>query len=147
MIKKIFKKSIFLTVFLLSSCGMSNNPICFSNNVKAQINDKVVNLETACTIDQIETGLMNRKFLGENSGMIFVFPKSIELSFWMKNTIIPLDIAYLSEDLVITQIEQMYPNNLEPVNSKQKSMYAIEVNQNWFNSNNIKVGDRVKFLD
>ena len=87
---------------------------------------------------------MNRNFLEKNNGMVFIFPAPMELSFWMKNTLIPLDIAFVDESHTILNIEQMKPLDENTTKSKGKALYAIEANLNWFQENNIKVGDKVK---
>lgn len=145
--RKLTTVLILSSTMLVMSCSMNSNPICDKEFIDVQINDKTLKLETACSIKKIEQGLMYRTSLEKNSGMIFVFPKEMFLSFWMKNTYIPLDIAYINKNLIITQIEQMQAQDLTPINSEEESMYAIEVTQNWFSKNNIKPGDKIKFLD
>lgn len=89
-------------------------------------------------------GLMNRKKLGKNSGMYFAFKSERYLNFWMKNVTIPLSIAYINKNGVITQILKMKPLDttiLYP--SKYPVKYALEVNQGWFKKNNIKTGSKV----
>lgn len=88
-----------------------------------------------------ELGLMNRKTMAQNQGMLFVFPSSSTLSFWMKNTYLPLDIAFLDEEGRIMQISEMIPLNTRPIKSKEPCKYALEVNKGWFKNNNISEGD------
>jgi len=90
-----------------------------------------------------ECGLMNRKSMGKNNGMLFKFPYSYRLSFWMKNTYIPLDIAYVDEKGKILQIEQMIPLNTRAVVSNNECRYALEVNKDWFKQNDIKIGNYI----
>ncbi|EMK04412.1 hypothetical protein LEP1GSC166_2518 [Leptospira kirschneri] len=96
-------------------------------------------------------GLMYRKSMGENEGMLFVFAKPEYLSFWMKNTQIPLSIAYFNSDRRITDIHDMKPNQTKELyHSSEKAMYALEVNQGWFTKRKIgkygvlKIPDRVR---
>ena len=89
------------------------------------------------------TGLMGRKRLGDNSGMLFVFPRSKKLSFWMANTYIPLDIAFVGNDGRIKQIEKMSPLCTRSIPSKDECRYALEVNEGWFSKNGIQVGAQV----
>ena len=93
-----------------------------------------------------QLGLMNREELPENQGMLFVFEVSQIMSFWMRNTFIPLDIAYISETGEIVDIQRMEPLD-ESVNyvSAKPALYALEVNAGWFEKNGIKVGSQVKF--
>lgn len=114
---------------------------------KIIINGKVLRVEIADTPKKREKGLMHRKKLSENEGMLFVFEESKILHFWMKNTSIPLSIAFINEDFEIIQIEDMYPYDLVNIHtSKAEAKYALEVNQGWFKQNNIKVGNKIKII-
>jgi len=86
---------------------------------------------------------MFRKSLGEDEGMIFVFDKESKVSFWMKNTEIPLSIAFIAADGTIRQIEDMEPRSLASVPSYRNVLYALEVNQGWYEENGVSPGDRV----
>jgi hypothetical protein len=100
-------------------------------------------IEIADTPIKREYGLMDRKTLASNHGMLFKFPQSNRLSFWMRNTYIPLDIAFINEDGKISQIEKMYPLSTRSIRSNSDCRYALEVNTGWFKNNNIKVGDKI----
>ncbi len=103
-------------------------------------------VEVAETQNEREKGLMFRYSLPADSGMLFVFDREQELSFWMKNTFIPLDIAYLSSNGVINEIYRMEPLDysiLYP--SKKPAKYALEVNAGWFKKNGIKPGMKLDF--
>lgn len=98
-------------------------------------------LEIAETIDEHQQGLMNRETLEENQGMVFVFPRTVpRSSFWMKNTSIPLDIAFVNESGTIVDIQQMEPFDKKHTTCTQPHRYVVEVNQNWFNKHGIKTG-------
>ena len=86
---------------------------------------------------------MFRERLSKDSGMLFIFNEISEKSFHMKNTSIPLDIAFINKDGIIESIKELEPNNLNPVYSDSDVLYALEVNRGWFTEKNIKVGDRV----
>lgn len=95
--------------------------------------DRVLKLEIANTPSTRATGLMYRTKLGEDEGMLFVFPKPDYLNFWMKNTLIPLSIGYFSEDMRLLESFDMKPNQTDEVyNGTKPAMYALEVNQGWF---------------
>jgi len=98
-------------------------------------------IEIADTPSKRETGLMKRKVLSENEGMLFKFPYPQGLRFWMKDTYIPLDIAFVDDDGTILQIEEMYPRSTRTVDSNYYCRMALEVNHGWFKKNSIKVGD------
>jgi uncharacterized protein len=86
-------------------------------------------------------GLMNRSALGENTGMLFIFPESRQRSFWMKETYLPLSIAYLESSGTIVNIEKMTPLDQTSIHSQGPAKYALEMNEGWFKVNNIHVGD------
>lgn len=88
-------------------------------------------------------GLMNIESLDPNQGMLFRWPESSPRSFWMKDTSIPLDIAFIASDGTITNIEQMVPYSLKSVLSTKPAACALEVNSGWFGKNGIKAGDTV----
>jgi uncharacterized protein len=88
-------------------------------------------------------GLMERTELGEREGMLFVFESSEPRSFWMKDTPLPLSIAYVDERWVIREIHAMEPGSLEPVPSRHPARYALEVNRGAFERLGIDVGDRL----
>ncbi len=83
----------------------------------------------------------------EDHGMLFIFDKSEKLSFWMKNTYIPLDIGYFDENKRLIEVHQMKPQSLEPVESSRKAKYALEMNKGWFEKRKIKNGMRFDYLE
>jgi hypothetical protein len=91
-------------------------------------------------------GMMYRDFLPENRGMLFVYDREDYLSFWMKNTPIPLSIAFINSDKVIVDIQDMEPFTLNPHISKKPALYALEVNRGWFKKRGIGIGDTVHFI-
>jgi uncharacterized membrane protein (UPF0127 family) len=108
-----------------------------------KIRDKTLMVEIADTPEKRQIGLMYRKNLGENEGMLFIFFEEDFHSFWMKNTLIPLSIAFIKEDGTIVQIEDMEPETETTHPSKFPAKYALEVNKGWFKENNITAGDKI----
>ena len=104
---------------------------------------KKIYVEIADTPLSREYGLMNRKKLSENQGMLFKFPYSAHLSFWMKETYIPLDIAFINDDGRVIQIEEGVPLSTRAISARQKCRYALEVNKGWFKDNGLGVGSVV----
>ena len=91
-------------------------------------------------------GLMFRRQMPQDEGMLFVFEYPQPLSFWMKNTYLPLDIAFVARDGSILNILRMKPLDEGPrYLSQGPALYAIEANAGWFQKNGIKPGDRVRF--
>ncbi len=115
-------------------------------------NGKKLEVEVAQSFSERYQGLMHRQSLQKNAGMLFVFDRPQKLSFWMKNTYIPLSIAYIDEDKTIKEIYEMKAQSLlertqhtEDYPSQCNCLYALEVNQGWFKENKIKVGDVLRF--
>jgi uncharacterized protein len=106
---------------------------------------KQLNAEIAKDYLSLQTGLMGRKHLSKDSSMLFDFGSSRPLAFWMKNTYIPLQIAFIDSKGKIGQIESMVPMSTRAVRSNDSYRYALEVNDGWFDENNIKVGATVAF--
>jgi len=100
-------------------------------------------VEQANTPLKREQGLMGRKKMGQNHGMLFDFHSPRRLSFWMRNTYIPLDIAFLDNEGVIEEIKEMTPMSTRPVTSHNRCRYALEVNRGWFRDNNITEGSSI----
>ncbi|WP_024654922.1 DUF192 domain-containing protein [Borrelia hispanica] len=90
-------------------------------------------------------GYMGTRHIDINNGMLFIFNKEKNLSFWMRDTSIPLEIAYINAAGIIKEIYSLIPFSEVSVNSKYKVKYALEVPEGTFSKFKIKVGDRVKF--
>ena len=105
------------------------------------IKDQKLTTEVAFDDASRQAGLMHRDQLREDAGMLFIFPDPHPLGFWMKNTRIPLSIAFLDDKGKILQIEDMKPHDESRTRSVEKVRYALEVNQGWFGRHEIKVGD------
>jgi hypothetical protein len=91
-------------------------------------------------------GLMFREKLGANDGMLFIFDEPAYQSMWMKNTLIPLSVAFLDGDGVILNILDMEPHTLTPNMSAGPARYAVETNRGWFAERKLKAGDRATGL-
>ncbi len=103
-------------------------------------------VETAQTDADRQRGLMFRERLPADQGMLFVFPLSQIQSFWMRNTFIPLDIAFISSEGVVVDIQHMKPVDESILyTSRAPALYALEVNAGWFAKHDIQVGAQVKF--
>ena len=114
--------------------------------VPLTINGNKLTAEVAKTTDQQMTGLMYRFSLKADHGMVFVFDRSEQRAFWMKNTYIPLSIAFVTADGRILNIEDMAPRDETSHLSAGPAMYAIEMRKGWFAERGIKAGDRVSGL-
>jgi len=105
-----------------------------------------LNAEISDTSSKRKKGLMLRESLSESDGMLFVFDEEEKLNFWMKNTLIPLDIAYIDKNGIINEIYHMKPLDVSiTYNSIKPAMFALEVNLGWFGRHKIKTGSKIEF--
>ncbi|MGI8589297.1 MAG: DUF192 domain-containing protein [Chloroflexia bacterium] len=100
-------------------------------------------IEVADTPAKQETGLMNRTAMAEDQGMLFVFAGETTVPFWMKDTLLPLSIAFIKSDGRIVDLQDMQPLDESMHNPAQPYTYALEVNQGYFRRHGIAVGDGV----
>ncbi len=110
------------------------------------INGNKIYAEVADTNAKKIQGLMYRKKMDENKGMIFLYKESQYMNFWMKNTYIPLSIAYIDENFKILEIYDMKPKDETSISSKNKVKYALEVNKGWYKKKGIKIGDSIRII-
>ncbi|RZA27431.1 MAG: DUF192 domain-containing protein [Proteobacteria bacterium] len=106
----------------------------------------VIQAEVAATGPQREKGLMFREKLGTNAGMVFVFGEPAQVCMWMKNTPLPLSVAFLDAQGKILNIEDMQPQTLDSHCAKGPAAYALEMNKGWFAQKNIKPGTAITGL-
>ena len=159
MIRTLYKIFLLSLVAVISAC--ENEPIkplspgstkaISSRKAKAQTKLETIkiylgatelNTEIADENHERRSGMMHRTKMDANEAMLFVFPYPHQTGFWMKNTIIPLSIAYIDQNSRILEIHNLEPGNTNTVDSRSdKIMYALEVNKGWFAKNGIKPGN------
>ena len=151
---------------LLFGCGEAPNgsktaqtPALFAQAMREGFNptrEEVISLEIGGATIEVECagaglgmnlGLMHRTSLGPDEGMWFEFPDEDFRGFWMKNTRIPLSIAYIDSKGRIGNIEHMVPYDESSVHSRYRAKYALEMNQGWFRKKGIKPGDSIRIGD
>jgi uncharacterized membrane protein (UPF0127 family) len=103
-----------------------------------------IHAEVAQSPEQRATGLMNRPSMAANDGMLFVFEEANPQCFWMKNTLLPLSIAFIADDGTVVNIADMKPQALESHCSAKPVRYALEMNQGWFAKRGIKAGSKLR---
>ena len=115
--------------------------------VPLAVNGHRLTAEIAATDESRTQGLMHRRILPENRGMLFVFRESGPQAMWMMNTYIPLSVAFLDERWVIINIADMQPHTRDTHASAKPAKYALEVNQGWFAKRGVKPGARIEGLE
>lgn len=113
-----------------------------SNLVDITIGDKKYKVEIADTPEKQEKGLMGRKSLPEDQGMLFIYDEPQDLSYWMKNTLISLDIIFIDDDMEVVSVKQGQPMSEEPI-TENDVQYVLEVNSN----SGIEEGDQLVIED
>ena len=103
----------------------------------------LINAEVAASYGTRMQGLMQREKMGANEGMLFVFPDRDKQCMWMKNTLLPLSVAFLDDNGVIINVEDMKPQTETSHCSAGLARFALEMNLGWFKSNNIKAGAKI----
>ena len=127
-----------------SGCSRNQGPQPQSlPKAEITIGEFSIAVEIANTPEQRAIGMMYRKKLGPDEGMLFIFERDENLSFYMKNTHVPLSIAFIRSDGIISNIATMEPRTLTPHHSRTPSRYALEMPQGWFTKHGFKAGTKV----
>ena len=105
-----------------------------------------ISVQLARTPQQRQTGLMHRRSMPQQEGMLFVFDQPGVQCFWMKNTLLPLTAAFVDDDGTIVNLADMQPQSETPHCSARPVRYVLEMNQGWFKHHGVKAGARLKWL-
>ncbi|MGQ9646076.1 MAG: DUF192 domain-containing protein [Thermodesulfobacteriota bacterium] len=135
------KRLVILLLFLGPSMAQSNSLL----KIPLYIHDKEIWVELAKTPAERAKGLMGRKELGPDEGMFFIFESEDYHAFWMKDTLLPLSIAFIDKSGRIVGIVDMKPLSLDSHSPPKPILYALEMKKGWFAANGIQVGDVVRF--
>jgi len=130
-----------LVLILLASLAHSQGLL----KIPVYLKNREVWVEVPKTPQERAQGLMGRRHLGENEGMLFIFETEDYHSFWMKNTLIPLSIAFIDREGKVVRIVDMEPLSLESHPPPRPILYALEMKKGWFSTNGIQVGDVLRF--
>jgi uncharacterized membrane protein (UPF0127 family) len=139
--RKIEGMTLALIFFFWTSAAQSQSLL----KIPLYLNDKEIWAEVAKTPQERAEGLMGRKHLGQEEGMLFIFETEDYHAFWMKDTLIPLSIAFIDKEGRIVRITDMKPLTLESHSPPAPILYALEMKKGWFSANGIKVGDILRF--
>jgi uncharacterized membrane protein (UPF0127 family) len=137
--------------FLAAAALATASLVAFADDVafktwQIKVGAHPLKVELAATDPQRSQGLMFREKLGKNDGMLFVFDAPGYHSMWMKNTLIPLSVAFVDDQGEILNILDMAPQTLDSHTAAGPARYAIETNKGWFAEKKIKAGDKVTGL-
>lgn len=102
-----------------------------------------IDAQVAATPEQRQVGLMHRKTMPANEGMLFVFEAAHKQCFWMRNTLLPLTIAFLDDEGRIVNMADMQPLSDQSHCSSEPVRYVLEMNQGWFKKRGLKAGDKL----
>jgi uncharacterized protein len=109
-----------------------------------EVGGKTLRVQVVVTLQEMQRGLMGRKDLGADEGMIFVYPLPQQMNFWMKDTPTALDIGFFTSAGTLGEVYQMYPYDETPVTSKEQDYtLALEMNKGWFAKNGLERGARI----
>ena len=136
-----------LTSTALLLCLALALPSAWAEKVTLRIGKQTVHAEIANTPQSRERGLMQRNQLCADCGMLFVFEKADRYNFWMKDTPLPLSIAFIAANGAIINIAEMLPDTTDVHSANGDALYALEMSSGWFARNGIKPGNRVRGIE
>jgi uncharacterized membrane protein (UPF0127 family) len=136
-------------MLVLASCSGKSEErpgsLPHSHRFTLEVDDKPIAVRIAIRDNEQKTGLMEIDSMPADEGMLFVSELPRQMSFWMRNTRIPLDIGYFNSEGTLLEIYPLYPHVEDPVKSRSIDVrYALEMNQGWFKANGVKVGARLE---
>ena len=136
----------FLAAALFIGLALDARPDVTFRTTHVHVASHPLTVEVAANEPQRTQGLMFRKKLGRDDGMLFIFEEPAYHGMWMKNTLIPLSVAFLDADGRILNILDMEPQTLDAHTAAGPAIYAIETNKGWFAGHRVKAGDKVSGL-
>lgn len=108
---------------------------------EVRVGAKIARIQIAVRENEMQRGLMERRDLGPDDGMLFVYERPQQMSFWMRNTPTPLDIGFFNSGGVLEEVYPLHPFDETPVRSRTSSLaMALEMNQGWYQANGVKRG-------
>jgi uncharacterized membrane protein (UPF0127 family) len=138
------KKFLVLAAALAACAAFAQEPQMNLPRVKLNAGMHVIDAQVASTPDQRMTGLMHRKEMPQHEGMLFVFEYPAQQCFWMKDTLLPLAVAFVADDGTIVNIDEMKPQTLDAHCSAKPVRYVLEMNKGWFAKKGIKPGAKLE---
>ena len=134
----VMRIALLLMTLLASTQALAQMP-----RIELSASFHRIDAEVAADQQNRMQGLMNRRSMAANQGMLFVFPQAARHCMWMRNTLIPLSVAFLDEDGQIINIEDMKPQTENNHCAASAARFALEMNASWFSTKGIAVGTRI----
>lgn len=135
--------AVFATALLATAAQAQPGPQQL-DAVRLNAGMMAIQAQVARTPQEREIGLMYRKAMGTNEGMLFAFEQPAQQCFWMKNTLLPLAVAFIADDGSVVNIDAMKPQTLDSHCSDKPVRYVLEMNEGWFTRHGIKPGSRIQ---
>ena len=132
---------LFLAFFLAAAPAFAQQPQLPVVQLNAGMH--LIRAEVAADYGSRMTGLMHRATMPSNAGMLFIFDEAQQQCMWMKNTLIPLSVAFIDDSGTIINVEDMAPQTEDSHCAKRPARYALEMNRGWFAARGIKPGTRL----
>ncbi len=133
--------------FINPSPAWSKDPAASVPTIALKAGNQTIRAEVAATDETRQKGLMFREKIAINSGMLFVFPDVAYHAMWMRNTPLPLAVAFMDESGKIISIHEMLPYTETTHQAAGPARFALEMNSEWFSRNQVKAGDTIKGIE
>lgn len=143
MTRSSLRAAFFAPVLAAAALATAAEPTAPLPRLQLDAGAHSFDVEVAATPEQRERGLMERTHLADDAGMLFVFEQKARHCFWMKNTPLPLSIAFIADDGTLVEIEDMQPLATNPHCAQEAVRYALEVKQGGFSGKGIRPGTRI----
>jgi hypothetical protein len=140
---------VLTSIALLTACGgdadrKNQTDKTVEDRFPIKVGERTVQMQIAALPEEMQNGLMHRKSMGEDEGMLFIFAAPQKLGFWMRNTEIPLNIGYFDSTGVLKETYEMYPHDERSVSSHSSTLqFALEMNQGWYQRAGVKAGAKL----
>lgn len=146
--RRFISQLSFALLALFAGCDHKEvKPVDVAKSIEdrfpVRVGDRFIQMQVALLPTEMEHGLMFRQSMGEDEGMIFVYERPQLMSFWMRNTTLPLDIGFFDRTGELKEVYPLYPHDERPVASRGRMQYALEMNQGWFARSGLMTGARL----
>lgn len=141
--KKLTVRLLCLWILFAGTAWSQESPQLQLPRVTLSAGMHLINAQVAATPQQRSVGLMFRKEMPVNEGMLFTFEQASEQCFWMKNTLLPLTAAFVADDGTIVNLADMQPQSLDSHCSSKPVRFVLEMNKGWFDKRGLKAGSKL----